>query len=215
MSVAYSDVRYWNNRYSETPDSTFDWYTKYSAIKELIVPRFSEKSRILVVGSGNSLLSASLYDEGYQNITNIDISDIVVEQMNQKFADRPGMQWANMDARKLDFPSESFDVVIDKGCLDCLFTGTHSYQNVGLCLKEITRILVPSGCYICISYRDADHRLSHFNRDYLNWSVVHKSIPKSLLEASEDPLPANCYHVFTCLKNERTVPLDDSDEDDD
>ena len=54
--------------------------------------------KILVVGCGNSSLSADLYDVGHHVITNIDISDMVIRQMNEKhLKDRPNMKFLKMD----------------------------------------------------------------------------------------------------------------------
>ena len=58
--------------------------------------------KILVIGCGNSRLSADLYDIGYHNITNIDISDTVISQMiNQNKKKRPDMQFLKMDVTKV------------------------------------------------------------------------------------------------------------------
>lgn len=37
------------------------------------------------MGAGNSLLSEEMYKEGYKNITNIDFSEIVVDDMQTKY----------------------------------------------------------------------------------------------------------------------------------
>lgn len=34
-----------------------------------------------MLGCGNSELSQKMYDDGFENIVNIDISDVVIEQM--------------------------------------------------------------------------------------------------------------------------------------
>ena len=53
---------------------------------------------VLVVGCGNSQLSGDLYDVGYRNISNIDISDVVIRQMTEKNAKkRPDMKFLKMD----------------------------------------------------------------------------------------------------------------------
>ena len=50
--------------------------------------------RILVLGCGNAEFSEELYDAGYQNITNIDISPVCIQQMSVKNAlTRPNMSW--------------------------------------------------------------------------------------------------------------------------
>lgn len=78
-----------------------------------------------MIGCGNSNLSEQLYDQGYTNITNIDISPVVIDQMSQQMqAKNKSMKWLVMDATNTDFKDEEFDVVMDKGTLDALICGT-------------------------------------------------------------------------------------------
>ena len=49
-------------------------------------PDWKEKLLILNLGCGNSILSEELYDKGFKNIYNIDISPIVIEQMAKRNA---------------------------------------------------------------------------------------------------------------------------------
>ena len=48
-----------------------------------------------MVGCGNSKLSQQMYDAGYKNIVNIDISPVVIQQMKSH---SPQMEWIVMDA---------------------------------------------------------------------------------------------------------------------
>jgi 2-polyprenyl-3-methyl-5-hydroxy-6-metoxy-1,4-benzoquinol methylase len=41
--------------------------------------------RILNVGSGNSRLSEEMFEEGYTQITNIDISNVCIKAMKDKY----------------------------------------------------------------------------------------------------------------------------------
>ena len=60
-----------------------------------------------------------MFDEGFQNITNVDISGTVVKAMTEKYKDKgPTFKFLQMDARAMDFPDNSFDAVIDKATLD-------------------------------------------------------------------------------------------------
>ena len=57
---------------------------------------------ILVPGCGNSSLSADLYRDGFKNITNIDISNTVVNQMLELYKDKyPNMPYKMMDVKAL------------------------------------------------------------------------------------------------------------------
>ena len=55
-----------------------------------------------MVGCGNSRLSEDMYDVGYHNITNIDISDTVIRQMTERNAKkREEMIFEKMDVTKV------------------------------------------------------------------------------------------------------------------
>jgi EEF1A lysine methyltransferase 4 len=74
----------------------FDWYQRFTGLKDLLTPIIPPESKILNVGSGNSSnhssqtlgLSEEMFDEGYQSITNIDISHVVTKAMNEKYKDK-------------------------------------------------------------------------------------------------------------------------------
>lgn len=62
-----------------------------------------------------------MFDEGYETITNIDISQAVNKAMNEKYKEKgPNFKYSQMDVRAMDIPDRSFDAVIDKGTLDCI-----------------------------------------------------------------------------------------------
>jgi 2-polyprenyl-3-methyl-5-hydroxy-6-metoxy-1,4-benzoquinol methylase len=46
------------------------------------------ENKILNIGAGNSRLSEEMFDEGFQNIVNIDISPTVTKAMQEKYKDK-------------------------------------------------------------------------------------------------------------------------------
>jgi 2-polyprenyl-3-methyl-5-hydroxy-6-metoxy-1,4-benzoquinol methylase len=59
-----------------------------------------------MLGCGNSKLSEQMYDAGYCDIVNIDISESVVEQMKASTdAKNKNMKWLTMDGCDLKFPA--------------------------------------------------------------------------------------------------------------
>lgn len=89
----YGDPKYWEERYSEQKDSTFDWLedyqSLYSILKEFKLNK--ENARILNLGCGNSEFCENMYDDGYPNIYNIDICINVIEYMKERNKSRNKM----------------------------------------------------------------------------------------------------------------------------
>lgn len=60
-----------------------------------------------------------MFDDGYEAITNIDISQTSIKAMNELYKDKgPNFKYIQMDVRAMEFPENSFDAVIDKGTFD-------------------------------------------------------------------------------------------------
>ena len=58
----------------------------------------SEQIKILVLGCGNAEFSEDLYDDGFHNVTNVDLSSVVIHQMKERNEERrPRMQFIVMD----------------------------------------------------------------------------------------------------------------------
>lgn len=77
----YGDPKYWDERYARSGiDGTFDWLESYASLKG-VLDQFllSKDMRILVLGCGNAEFSEDLYDDGYTNVVNIDISSVVID----------------------------------------------------------------------------------------------------------------------------------------
>lgn len=63
-----------------------------------------------------------------------------------------------MDCLAMEFESQTFDCVIDKGTLDTVLSGEYSGVNSSKMLKELNRVLKPKGVYICVTYGVPDNR---------------------------------------------------------
>ena len=50
-----------------------------------------------MLGCGNSRLSEDMYDDGFTTISNIDISKVCVDQMVEKYRDKTGLTWQQMN----------------------------------------------------------------------------------------------------------------------
>ena len=112
-----------------------------------------------------------MYDAGYTNIDNMDISQVVIDQMKKRNEDREGMRWVVMDALDMKYESETFDCVIDKSTIDAILCGEYSFYNTAKMLKEVQRVLKTGGTYFAISYGKPETRVFHFKRKHLDFEL--------------------------------------------
>ena len=156
---------------------------------------------ILVAGCGNSKLSEALYDAGCHGITNIDVSDLVIKQMNRKHqGKRAEMKFLKMDVTQMEFSDSYFDAVLDKGTLDGIYSSTDAAteKKVLTMFDEIWRVLKVTGRYICVSLAQ-EHVLATFLAAFATgWLVrVHKIMLAGETESVGGALPV---WVFVCTK---------------
>jgi len=121
-----------------------------------------------------------MYEDGYENITNIDISHTVVKYMEDKTKSRcPKMFYRQTDVLDMsDLKQGEYNIILDKGTLDSILCGDNSTPNAEKMLGEVYRILAPSGTYICVTYGDEDHRKKFF----VNYSFNNLNENASFLE---------------------------------
>merc|ERR1711968_155952 len=87
------------------------------------------------------------------------------EQMVERYKDKPTLQWQQMNCCALDFPDETFDVVIDKGTLDSVLCGEGSTANTAKMCSEVSRVLKPKGVFLIVSYGVPDNRLNYLEKE--------------------------------------------------
>lgn len=158
--VTYASKQYWDNAYTGGKyGESFDWFGAWGVraadggpgLAEAVRPLVQPGDRILMLGCGNSNMSALMYREGYENIVNLDISEPVIDQMRRRYSHMNRMTWVAMDASAMTMDDRFFDVVIDKGMFDALFSGTGT--KVKPVFAEVRRVLRPGGRLISMSFK--------------------------------------------------------------
>ena len=175
----YGKEEYWEDRYMKDKDP-YDWYQRYNGIKDTITQYIQPDNDILMLGCGNSRMSEAMFEDSYQNITNVDISQTVIDMMSAYYKEKiPSMTFAKMDAKNLSgLESDKYDAVIDKACFDSVLCGDNSGPNSEAMLNEVYRVLNASGVYICITYGVPEKRLSYFNNKNYEWNITTQRAAK-------------------------------------
>ncbi|CAL1151990.1 unnamed protein product [Cladocopium goreaui] len=150
----YGDVNFWTEVYTQQRGRELapqEWLVSYGHFCAQGWRRFLPPGgRVLDLGCGDAEFMTEAYDDGYHDITGVDIVEPVLETMRQRNVDRPGMTYLWADAMDLSvFEDESFDVVFDKSTLDALkCRGAEATSSMS---SEVHRVLRRDGVYLCIS----------------------------------------------------------------
>jgi EEF1A lysine methyltransferase 4 len=114
-----------------------------------------------------------------------------------------------MDMRQLALPDATFDTVVDKAALDSVLCSENSYVLAGDCLKQISRVLTPTGVYICVSHGVPKTRLPLLERPEYGWQVSVKKIAKPMLKYMREEFPditenddKAFHYIYTCHKRD-------------
>ena len=200
-SSAYGSAEYWEARYQgerekKGTEYSFEWYCSFSEIWPLLethVDTVNEDMKVLHIGCGNSLMSAELAEKYFRNVLSIDRAGCVVNYMRARHSKVQGLTFAAMDVRKMDrIPDASYDIILEKACLDAVYCSLESYEDVKMALKEIWRVLKPKGTFLSVSHAGPVSRLPHLSTcdwdvDHTRFSAFHNNIGVGL-------------HLYVCTK---------------
>ncbi|XP_071450712.1 eEF1A lysine and N-terminal methyltransferase homolog [Hetaerina americana] len=175
----FRDKEYWDSFFKKRGTKAFEWYGEYAELSGILHKYIKPKDEILVIGCGNSTLSADLYDVGYRKITNIDVSEVAIKKMSEINKDtRPEMTFQSMDATNTSFANDKFSCVLDKGTLDALMPddGEENQKQIFKLFNEIGRLLRVGGRYVVVSLLQSHVLtiiLNHFPKIGWMLRVVH------------------------------------------
>lgn len=93
MSSTFLSAEYWNNRYLQD-EAGWDIGEISTPLKEYFNQLTDKHIRILIPGGGNSYEAIYLYEQGFQQITIIDLAESVTEKLRNTFPPEthPGLQ---------------------------------------------------------------------------------------------------------------------------
>lgn len=100
----------------------------------------------------------------------------------------PKIEFIQMDVTKMTFEDNSFDIVLDKACLDAILCNDSDeiLDSVTKMMNEIKRVLKPKGKYICVSLLQV-YVLNKLLIEYNSWNIDFSIISVSIGESSLCP----------------------------
>jgi len=204
-TTKYGEGNYWDTRYGEWAQDPYDWLFEWPDVAAPTAAFVAQSDRILLPGCGNAPFSPDLYDAGYTNQVNVDTSVVVIDQMNERHASRPGMNYQAGDCCNLkpEFADSSFEAIIDKSLIDTLRCCTGS---AGICkefIDEMYRLLKPQGTLIALSLNEYSYKdiFRYYDKEEYDWTVAWIHLPNP----NYDPAKENtAFYTFIVCSKDRT-----------
>ena len=195
---------WWDSEYQKCEkDDVYEWFTgcydpKFmETVMSLIASR---EARIINLGCGISRVQEALFDAGFHNITNVDVSPACIDLMRE--SDTRGMKWEIVDVlKRFPYDDGSFDFAFDKGTLDALIVDhadkweiePETYETAAVYFREVSRCLAPGGVFVQVSFGQPHFRRRLFEQSEFNWTVKVHTI---------DPVRSFHFFLYECKKNE-------------
>uniref|UniRef100_A0A7S3R889 Methyltransferase domain-containing protein n=1 Tax=Dunaliella tertiolecta TaxID=3047 RepID=A0A7S3R889_DUNTE len=128
----YSSNAYWKGRSREQTD--IEWHCAYKTLHAVLVPHISkERCSVLVCGSGASTFPEELYDGGVNDVMVVDFNEEALEELRARNASgRSGLRIEQADignGLELSSREVGFDLVIDKGTIDCILSQSGGFPR--------------------------------------------------------------------------------------
>lgn len=145
-----STQRHWDRIYTTTDSTRVGWYQhRPSKCLEFIASAGVEKKdAIIAVGGGVSLLFDTLLDNGFEDLTVLDISHAALELARSRLGERSRLvTWIHTDVTQFS-PSRQFDLWHDRALFHFLTKPADREKYVA----ALDRALVPRGQLIMATF---------------------------------------------------------------
>ena len=130
--LEYHEKEFWDNFYkNRNPNmNNINWYFDITKINidNFSLNNLSKEDDILLVGPGLSSILDYFNNNGYEKITIFDYSEELVKILAEKY----NKEWMidSYDILEInDSVAGNYNIIIDKGCLDCIISEPKNGQN--------------------------------------------------------------------------------------
>lgn len=144
---------HWENVFSTKKETEVSWYQQKPETSLKFFEKYSvpKNAKILEIGGGDSYLIDHLLEQGYENLTLLDISENAIEKIKKRLGENAGkVNFVVSDI--LDFsPSEKFDVIHDRASFHFL-TKEEDIQKYATLINDIS---VKNGLYFVGTFSES------------------------------------------------------------
>ena len=154
----------------------------YTFYEKILENNTDAESTVLELGSGTGMFTGCLLEQGCK-VTASDISKNSLDVLEYQFSNFANLTTLVCDMENLPFSENSFDLIFCSGSM--------SYGEPKVVLKEIKRVLKENGKFICVDSFNHNwvyrfNRWVHFLRDRRTISTLRRMPSKTTIDMYRD-----------------------------
>ncbi|PXW11011.1 methyltransferase family protein [Chryseobacterium sp. CBTAP 102] len=142
--ISSDNKNHWENVYETKSPDQVSW-TQKKPQRSLDFIRSSglgKEASIIDIGGGDSNLVDFLLEDGYENITVLDISAKALEKARQRLGDSAGkVKWIVTDITDFE-PTEKYDIWHDRAAFHFLTTPEQVSRYIGIAEKNVNNFII-------------------------------------------------------------------------
>lgn len=142
---------HWENVYVTKPHDQVSWYRDHldNSLKLILDTGVEKDASIIDIGGGASTLVDDLLENGFVDVSVLDISSTAIEASKRRLGRRADeVDWIEADITEVDLPAEHFDVWHDRAVFHFLTDPDDRRRYVEL----VNRSVKPGGHIIVASF---------------------------------------------------------------
>lgn len=139
-----SSRKHWENVYETKNPDEVSWTQEKPEVSLDLIRSFGlgKEARIIDIGGGDSNLVDFLLEEGYKNITVLDISAKALEKAKTRLGEKAGqVTWIHSDITMFE-PSETYDIWHDRAAFHFLTNAEQVSKYTDTAAKWVTGFMV-------------------------------------------------------------------------
>jgi trans-aconitate methyltransferase len=165
----------------EKPQTSLDFINSFGLKKE---------AKIIDIGGGDSHLLDFLLNEGYENITVLDISEKALEKAKERLGEKAEkVQWIVTDITAFE-PTETYDIWHDRAAFHFLITPEQISKYVEITEKVVSKFMV-----LGTFSKDGPTKCSGLEITQYDEKSMKKQFEKS-------------FETIHCITEDHTTPFD-------
>ena len=135
-----SNRTHWETIYSKKKPNQVSWYRKHldNSLKMILQTNVSKEKAIIDIGGGNSTLVDDLIENGFADISVLDISSKAIEESKKRLKHRAGnIDWIEADITKVALPENKYDVWHDRAVFHFLTSSDDREKYIDLVMRSL------------------------------------------------------------------------------